>query len=111
MSQPSPNLPAIAYVPFQPALGAADTSTQPALPASAVLPPLHQAGLLPVNNHVVLLLAAPPVNNVVVQPAVLELPVNMHDMVWKEDDQKALSRPNKMVHIPLPWRIQHASGG
>jgi hypothetical protein len=39
----------------------------------------------------------------------MELPVDVHGMVWEEDGQKARSHQNKMVH-PWPWRIRHALG-
>ncbi len=72
------------------------------LPNQAELLPPHinlQAELPPANN---------PMNNLVGQP-VMELPVDVHGMVWEEDGQKAHSHQNEMVH-PRPWRIRHASG-
>jgi hypothetical protein len=71
------------------------------LPNQAELPP-HiniQAELPPANN---------PMNNLVGQP-VMELPVDVHGMVWEEDGQKAHSHQNELVHS-RPWRIRHASG-
>jgi hypothetical protein len=58
-----------------------------------------QAELPPANN---------PMNNLVGQP-IMDLPVDVHGMVWEEDGQKAHSHQNEMVH-PRPWRIRHASG-
>ncbi len=49
-------------------------------------------------------------NNLVGQP-VLELPVNVHGMVWEEDAQKAHSHQNEMVHPALGGSDMHRASG
>jgi hypothetical protein len=86
----------------------------PTMPIQAELPPTMpiQAELprnIPIQAelppNIPIQAELPPVNNT----TVLELPVNVHGMVWEEDAQKAHSHQNEMVHSS-PWRIRHASG-